>query len=89
MRESKEGKILFVAYLGSEGHLGFNNIWIRELKKYYSNIDYVLKEGMAQNMNLANSSAIVEIPRKYYKAGNNSLFSRINLYLILKFIKKR
>lgn len=82
----KNKKMLYIDQLCLSGHINFNNIYIKALYDHEIIIDFALKFGYKNNLDLSTDSIVFPIPEKYFRETNSKILYRFNLYRILKYI---
>lgn len=84
----KQSKILYVDPLSPRGHINFNKIYIEELLKLYTNVDFAFKENYIDKLSINYKNKVYSIPDKLYDKSKSKIRNRFNYYKILSYIKK-
>jgi len=84
----KQSKILYVDPLSPRGHINFNKIYIEELLKIYTNVDFAFKENYIDKLSINYKNKVYSIPDKLYDKSKSKIRNRFNYYKILSYIKK-
>ncbi|MGL4803094.1 MAG: hypothetical protein ACRC18_12605, partial [Cetobacterium sp.] len=75
-------KILYIDPISPIGHINFNKLYIKELKKLNYEVDYIFREKYYKHLNIENLKPVYEIPEQLYKREGGNFF--LNKILIRK-----
>ena len=80
-------KVLYIDPVCHNAHANFNKMQLRALMKQ-SEVFCVLKQGYGSCLDLSNSIIVLKIPLDYYNYRANGLFTRLQYWRILIYIKQ-
>lgn len=82
-------EILYIDPESANGHINFNNIYLKELESHFGGVDIIVREGYINKLNYIKSQLIFHIPNKFYRTRfANRLQYRFNFIKRLLYIRR-
>ena len=81
-------KILFIDPFSSDGHVNFNQIFIKELLKEEVTVDFIFKKGYNKKIKMPKLNLIDTFPDSFFNEQKNIIANKLNEIKKMNYVNK-